>query len=194
MWSRASSSDSPAISTSDATTIISPTYTAISTVTVGLDYQLSPNFTFGMLTKTEHREFLELNRKEGAQKLTNLARLCNEILEPVRTFMGSALITSAFRCPALNTAIGGAKNSQHVQAEAADMEFTGATEGAPLREAFNKIAFTSTIQYSQIIFEFGQWIHMGLLNETLYPGKKLQKLIASTVNGKTVYTAVTKSI
>ena len=121
-------------------------------ITVGLDYQLSPHFTFGMLTKTEHREWIDKNREEAQKYLKTLFLLAKEILEPVYTLMGSLFVTSCFRCRGLNSAIGGATTSQHCDAEACDMEFQGATEGQPLKEAFNKIAF-SNIQYSQIIFE-----------------------------------------
>jgi hypothetical protein len=167
-------------------------------VTIGLDYQLSPHFTFGTVTKTDHREWIDKNREEARTYIEMLSRLCIEVLEPVYTLMGSLYVTSCFRCKGLNGAIGGSATSQHCDGEACDMEFQGATEGALLRAAFNKIAFSNII-YSQCIYEFEQWVHIALLDEKLHPGKKLQKLVAASVkqpNGKskTVYTAVTSPI
>jgi zinc D-Ala-D-Ala carboxypeptidase len=160
---------------------------------IGRDYLLSPNFTLGMLTRTDNRKFLDKNLLEAQKYLPNLTRLCVEVLEPVRAMMGSLIVSSCFRCKDLNNAIGGAKNSQHTVGEACDMEFVGATEGDPLKAAFNKIAF-SDLKYSQAIYEFGSWIHIGVVNEVLYPGKKQQKLVASRVKGKTIYMVAVSQI
>jgi zinc D-Ala-D-Ala carboxypeptidase len=162
-------------------------------IVVTRDYQISPNFTVGMLVRTDNRKFLDKNLTSSQYFLDNLYRLCSEVLEPVRTLMGGMSISSCFRCKELNSAIGGAKNSQHTVGEAADTEYPGATAGAPLKAAFNKIAFSS-IPYSQIIFEFGEWIHIGLIDQKLYPNKKGEKLVATRVGGKTVYTAVINPI
>jgi zinc D-Ala-D-Ala carboxypeptidase len=163
-------------------------------VVVGIDYQLSPRFNYGMLTKTEHRDFIEQNRKDGQKYLKNMANLCKTVLEPTWDLMGAFTINSCFRCSPLNASIGGAKNSQHMVAEAADTEYSGMT----LHQAFNKL-MSSEIKYSQIIIEFEQWIHIGVIDEILYPGKIGQKFIASSelqLDGthKTVYTPVTKPI
>jgi zinc D-Ala-D-Ala carboxypeptidase len=167
---------------------------APSVIVVGVDYQISPRFSYGMLTKTEHRDFIEENRKQGQKYLRNMANLCNNVLEPVWNLMGPISINSCFRCPGLNALIGGSINSQHMDAEAADTEYAGIT----LQQAFNKIAF-SDIKYSQVILEFNQWIHVGVPDEILHPGKVGQKFIASRekqTDGtfKTIYTPVTKPL
>ena len=167
---------------------------AQSIVTVGIDYQISSRFNYGTLTKTEHRDYIEQNRTEGQKYLKNMSNLCTLVLEPVWDLMGPISINSCFRCLPLNTVIGGAKDSQHMVAEAADTEYAGIA----LHAAFNKIAF-SGIKYSQIIIEFEQWIHIGVIDEILHPGKVGQKLIASKElqpdgTKKTIYTVVTKPI
>jgi len=156
---------------------------------VGLDYPLSSHFTFGALTKTENRKLMDKNREEGKKYLSTLSKFCTTVLEPIWDLMGPTTITSCFRCVALNSAVGGAKNSQHTVAEAADTQYFGVT----LSQAFNIIAFSS-IPYSQCILEFGQWIHVGMIDETKYPGKRGQKLIATRQNGKVIYTLITKPI
>ncbi|MDE7127672.1 MAG: hypothetical protein K2O58_07250 [Bacteroidales bacterium] len=46
------------------------------------------------------------------------------VLQPLRDRCGTPLkINSGFRCPELNTAVGGAPASQHLRGEAADIAF-----------------------------------------------------------------------
>jgi hypothetical protein len=163
-----------------------------SDVQIGLDYQLSPNFNVGMLVRTDHRDWMERNKTEGMNYVENMSRVCTEILEPVNKLLGPIFVTSCFRCLGLNKAIGGALNSQHRYAEAADIVFVNRSGDGFLKAAFNTIA-SSQIIYSQLIYEFG-WVHVGITNEKLYPGKKLQKLQAFRINGKTTYRAVTGPI
>lgn len=47
--------------------------------------------------------------------------LCEQVLEPLRKHIGRPIIiSSGYRCPALNMLVGGVKNSQHMVGEAAD--------------------------------------------------------------------------
>jgi len=152
--------------------------------------QLSPHFTLGEMTRTDNRVLLEKNQNEAMAYFVNLQRVCNEILEPVRLLLGIPIhITSGFRCHELNTAIGGSATSQHCHGEAADTVY-GEYE---LREIYNTIAW-SNIPYSQIIFEFDSWVHIGLQDDILHPGRVLQKLRAFSANGQTVYEGVGKPL
>lgn len=150
-------------------------------------YKLSDHFSLNEMTKTSYRKYLILNKEEAIRYLDNLHDLCDCILEPVRSLINvPVIITSGFRYKKLNKAIGGSKNSQHIVGKAADIEFLGIHEGKELLDTFNKIAFSS-IKYSQIIYEFGQWIHIGLQDPDLYPGKIQQKLIAERFKNRTIY-------
>jgi hypothetical protein len=158
-------------------------------ISITVDYQLSPNFTFGMLTVTEHREFIDKNFQEAQKYLDSVSKLCKETLEPVKGLMGNFYITSGFRCDELNTAIHGSLTSQHSKGEAVDT----LNYNMPLNQVFNKIA-SSNIPYSQLIFEYGRWVHIGVIDNQLYPGKVGQKLIASIVDGKVTYKPVTGAL
>lgn len=156
------------------------------------DSKLSAHVSFGEMTRTTHRELIEENKKSALMYLGKLKEFCTTIIEPARALIGSPVyITSGFRCDLLNKAVGGSFTSQHVIGEAGDIEFLHARQGKALLDAFNKIAF-SDIPYSQIILEFGQWIHIGLIDEIVYPGKVGQKMIASKFKGQVIYTTVTK--
>jgi hypothetical protein len=82
---------------------------------------------------TEHFELSEFVRSSTADKLgicneapeyvvIFLQVLCQMILEPLRRMANNPLhINSACRCSALNMAVGGAKNSNHLHGFAADI-------------------------------------------------------------------------
>jgi len=67
------------------------------------------------------------------------------------------VITSGYRCPALNEAIGGAENSQHSKAEAVDIHVPGMTS----RQLVDFIVANQP-GYDQMIEEFGQWVHVSV--------------------------------
>ena len=152
--------------------------------------QLSPHFTLGEMARTDNRNLLSENQAQSLAYFDNLQKLCAEILEPVRELLGMPVqVTSGFRCIRLNALIGGSPTSQHCHGEAADTVYGEYN----LREIFNEIAWSS-IPYSQIIYEFESWVHIALQDQVLYPGKVRQMLTASSINGATVYTEVTKPL
>ena len=52
----------------------------------------------------------------------NINLLVINILDVCRSYIGEPIyVTSGYRCPLLNRAVGGAKNSQHMQGKAADI-------------------------------------------------------------------------
>lgn len=54
--------------------------------------------------------------------IENLTNLCEQVLEPLRDYVNQPItISSGYRCKALNKAVGGASNSQHMTGEAADI-------------------------------------------------------------------------
>ena len=56
------------------------------------------------------------------QQMVNMTYGCLMLLEPARKAIGCPIIvTSGFRCEAVNRLVGGVKNSQHLQGCAADI-------------------------------------------------------------------------
>ncbi len=118
---------------------------------------LSEHFSFDELIVCEkHPDLADKNRLEAATFTLKLSELCSGLLEPVRAQFGPVVVTSGYRCPALNAAVGGVETSQHAKAEAADF----IVPGRELQDVFDWIR-TSTLNFGQVILEPG-WIHISL--------------------------------
>jgi len=106
---------------------------------------LSPHFTLAELTRTSRPI---ANAPSGGETLA-LTALCVEVLEPIRALLGVPIrINSGFRSAAVNAAIGGAKGSQHMKGEAADIVPVGmAVEAAIAKIAASAIPFDQLIVY-----------------------------------------------
>ena len=86
------------------------------------------------------------------------------LFEPIRALLGVPIvISSGYRCEALNVAVRGVPTSQHVKAEALDM----LPQGITLLEAFEKIE-NSNLTWDQLICEHDSvghmWIHASIIN------------------------------
>lgn len=88
----------------------------------------------------------------------NLERLVANVLDPLREAWGKpVVVTSGYRCPALNKAVGGAKNSHHMQGMAADISTGNKVDN---RRLFQKILDLG-LPFTQLIDEKGfSWIHV----------------------------------
>jgi len=143
---------------------------------------LSKNFSLQEMTISQTAARRGLNNQPGQAELNNLKMLCNEVLQPLRDFVGKPVkITSGYRGPAVNRAVGGSTTSAHMYGLAADIWIPGLT----VREVMHKIHGLQ-LPYDQLIDEFGSWVHVGLSTGT----NRKQALIARTLNGRTNYSAL----
>ena len=80
-------------------------------------------------------------------------------LERIRTITQKPIvILSGFRTEQLNQMLMGAKNSQHLEGEAADIICPG--YGTPLEFAKVIEEHALSINYDQMILEYAQWVHI----------------------------------
>lgn len=87
----------------------------------------------------------------------NLDRLVTCILDPLRNFCGYPIqITSGYRHPKLNRLLGGAKNSQHMTGEAADI-YAGLNTQAVFSYIRQRYDFDQLIEYMGYA-----WLHVSL--------------------------------
>ena len=80
-----------------------------------------------------------------------------EGLEHLRNMLRAPiLISSGYRSPALNRAVGGSATSQHMRGEAADI--TAPAYGKPA-DLMSRIVHSS-LDFDQCILEYGAWVHI----------------------------------
>lgn len=95
---------------------------------------------------------------ESAKK--NVAELVDKVLDPLREAWGKPIIvTSGYRCPELNKAVGGAKTSHHLSGMAADISTGNKADNRRLFELVQKL----DLPFTQLIDESNfTWVHISL--------------------------------
>jgi len=119
------------------------------------DRQLSANFRLSEFVRSQTAARRGINNTPAPAVIDRLERLCVELLQPIRDVLGPVHITSGYRSPILNAAIGGSSTSQHCQGDAADFVVTGHTVDDVARWVAE-----SDLPYHQLIHEFGEWVHL----------------------------------
>lgn len=123
--------------------------------------RLSEHFTLEEMLVSETAWRMGINNTPTDSVIANLKRLA-ERLEQVRAiFQKPMIITSGYRCPQLNEAIGGAKNSAHMYGRAAD--FIIPALGSPSNIAYRITKYPNVV-FDQLIYE-GTWVHFGIAEE-----------------------------
>lgn len=123
------------------------------------------HFTFEELTRSATAKRLGINNAPDYTVKQNLQALVENLLDPLREKWGKPIIvTSGYRCPALNKAIGGATNSQHTKGEAVDIRTVSDTRADNMR--LLKCLLNSGLIWDQVINEYvdaqgrPDWIHV----------------------------------
>ena len=84
--------------------------------------KLSEHFDLNEFTRSTTADRLHIDNSIPEELIPNLRNLCQQVLEPLRQHFGTpVVVSSGYRCPTLNKAVGGVPNSQHLTGEAADI-------------------------------------------------------------------------
>ena len=123
------------------------------------------------------------------EQLENMELIADNVFELLRQWVGGPIkINSFFRCPELNTAIGGSHKSQHCKGQAIDIDDTfGRATNA---EMFHFIK--DHLDFDQMIWEFGDddnpdWVHVSYISEDENRNRCLK---AYRDKGKTKYAII----
>ena len=120
------------------------------------------------------------------EQLDAMYKVAEFIFEPLRLYVGGAIkITSFFRSPKVNKAIGGVSSSQHCKGQAIDIDdvFDHKTNA----EMFEYIR--ENLDFDQLIWEFGDsnntaWLHVSYVSKAKNRNRVLR---AVKRNGRTKY-------
>ncbi len=142
----------------------------------------------GTISKNfSYREFEE-SETAKAQGITNvissfevrdaIRELTNTVLQPLRDAWGLPLhVNSGYRCPKLNTAVGGAATSQHTKGEAADIKAEH-----PVKLA--QLAYDLGLPYDQMII-YPTFVHF---SHKLHGEQRRQVLYNKSYKGRRITT------
>jgi|TARA_R110002124_G_scaffold83669_1_gene218788 hypothetical protein len=123
--------------------------------------RLSKNFALSEITHSNTAKRLGIDNEPTETHLQNMQHLVDDILQPLRDGVGPIRISSGYRNPSLNRAIGGSRSSQHCKGQALDIQFW------EMGQMNNKVIYDfildSNMEFDQMINEFDfAWIHISL--------------------------------
>ena len=89
------------------------------------------------------------------QQIANMAYGCRQLLEPARKAIGCPIIVnSGFRNPRVNALVGGVRNSQHLQGQAADIR------PKDPRQFQRLVAFLKSHDMTDQLLTGSGWLHI----------------------------------
>jgi zinc D-Ala-D-Ala carboxypeptidase len=148
--------------------------------------KLTEHFSVEEFTASDTAARLGIDNSLPATML-QAARATCEMLERVRAHLSALagrpvpiILTSGYRCPRLNSAIGGAPTSDHMQARAAD--FKAPAFGSPYQVARALAPHITDLEIGQLIHEYGTWVHAS----TQLPAKQFNRIITVSRRGAEV--------
>ena len=145
--------------------------------------KLSKNFALSEITHSNTAKRLGIDNEPTETHLQNMQHLVDNLIQPLRDSIGPIRISSGYRNPSLNRAIGGSVSSQHCKGEALDIQFW--QMGKMMNELIYEWILDSGLEFDQMINEFDfAWIHISLKQK----GNRKQVLEAYKDNdGDTAY-------
>ena len=123
---------------------------------------VTKHFTIEELYASATAKARGINNKPDVHQMINLVYLAAYVLEPLRVAMNEPVkIGSGFRCQALNRAVGGVSNSQHLTGQAVDLCIDGDLKKG--RRWFDYIR--NHLPFDQLIWEKNPktgsyWVHV----------------------------------
>jgi hypothetical protein len=150
--------------------------------------QITKNFSLLELTSSETAARKGIDNTPSVEVIANLRHLFENVVQPLRDWYGKPIsISSAYRSPRLNKAIGGSSTSDHCEGKAVDFTLP--------KEDYKKVfEYLKGVDKDQLIVEmctngYPQWIHVSFR----VSGNRNQVLIATkNVLGQTKYLPYTE--
>ena len=126
--------------------------------------RLSKNFVLSEITRSNTAKRLGIDNGPNKNHLRSIQRLITNLIQPMRDALGPIRISSGYRNPNVNRAIGGSTKSQHCKGEALDLQFWD--DGKISNKKLYDWVLSSNVEFDQMINEFDfAWIHISLKAE-----------------------------
>ena len=126
--------------------------------------RLSKNFVLSEITRSNTAKRLGIDNGPDKNHLRSIQRLITNLIQPMRDALGPIRISSGYRNPNVNRAIGGSTKSQHCKGEALDLQFW--KDGKICNKEIYDWVLSSNVEFDQMINEFDfAWIHISLKKE-----------------------------
>lgn len=123
------------------------------------DERVTPSFWLSEFLKSETAMRKRIDNTPSAAHMVNIRTVLAPGMQRVREVLGAPVhISSGYRSHHLNMAVGGSVRSQHSLGLAAD--FTAPSFGDPLKVCNKLIEHRQEINFDQLIYEFGDWVHI----------------------------------
>lgn len=123
--------------------------------------QLTKNFQLSEFLVSQTASRNGINNTPNHTQIANLKLLAEKVLQPLRDhYQLPVSISSGYRSPALNRAVGGSPSSQHMTGQAADFQI-------PSIDNYTVAKWIQdNLNYDQLILEFfsggnSGWVHCG---------------------------------
>lgn len=152
--------------------------------------QITENFNLKELIHSNTAVARGIKNNPSAQHELNLVESVTHLWQPVRDMLGTPMIiSSGYRSPTLNKAVGGSSSSAHSYGYAIDFKSPAFGDSIAIAKFLEKELKARKIPFDQMILEFphtaGSWVHLGYKNGK---GQQRGKInTAKKVNGRTVY-------
>ena len=128
------------------------------------------HFTFHEFERSETAARLKIDNRMPELVEAHVVELVDILLDPLREAWGGPLVvTSGYRCPELNRAVGGSETSAHTAGWAADL-VPAADDPRGVRGLVDfavKWITTNGLPFDQLIDERSggsRWLHIGIRN------------------------------
>lgn len=114
------------------------------------------HFSLTELTRSSTAKRLGIDNTPDADAVKRLEALVANVLDPLREAYGKPIkVTSGYRCPKLNRAVGGTASSQHLKGEAADITAGSPSENLYIYNLLKNLPIDQAINERK-----GSWIHV----------------------------------
>ena len=131
--------------------------------------KLSKNLSLAEVTKSTTAKRLGINNvPDDEWVIENLRQVAVNVFQPLRdAFECPIYVSSGYRGPELNRAIGGSLRSQHMEGRALDLD-ADVYGGCTNSQIFNWIR--ENVTFDQMVWEFGDqdnpdWVHVSYVHD-----------------------------